>query len=40
MFFKFGNKKTWEFFLRAHPRYQAFALPLSKDKQRKSAHAE
>ena len=27
-------------FLRAYPCSQAFALPLSKDKQRKSAHAE
>ena len=27
-------------FLRAYPYIQAFALPLSKDKQRKPAHAE
>ena len=25
-------------FLRAHPKVQAFALPLCKDKQRKPAH--
>ena len=33
-------KKAWELFLRAYPNCQAFALPLYKDKQRKSAHAE
>ena len=33
-------KKAWEFFLRAYPSSQAFALPLRKDKQRKSAHAK
>ena len=34
------TKKTWEYVsLRAYPNTQAFALPLSKDKQRKPAHA-
>ena len=34
------KKKAWELFLRAYPRLQAFALPLLKDKQHKTAHAE
>ena len=34
------TKKTWEYVsLRAYPNYQAFALPLYEDKQRKPAHA-
>ena len=33
-------KKAWEFFFRAYPSSQAFALPLRKDKQRKPAHAK
>ena len=33
-------KKAWEYFLRAYPSSQAFALPLRKDKQRKPAHAK
>ena len=34
------TKKTWEYVsLRAYPYYQALALPLLKDKQRKPAHA-
>ena len=34
------TKKAWEILTSAHPYIQAFALPLPKDKQRKSAHAE
>ena len=34
------TKKTWEYVsLRAYPWFQAFALPLYEDKQRKPAHA-
>ena len=44
--FKHNNKYSWKqkrrgsIFLRAYPRSQAFALPPSKDKQRKPAHVE
>ena len=34
------QKRRGSLFLRAYPQVQAFALPPSKDKQRKPAHAE